>query len=105
MKNENRIVTETWSNISSKIMFDSRWREDERCRIMCEQGYQCGSCSFFAPFNADWGLCCNEESRHFLETIFEHFTCPSHVNEGWGPHGFSKDDQDHCRCGGERQEP
>jgi hypothetical protein len=46
----------------------------------------------------DWGLCCHPRSRHFAETTFEHFTCPSQTPEGWGPHSFSDDPEFHCRC-------
>lgn len=66
-----------------------------------ENGDQCGGCSFFAAFNADWGLCCHTQSAHHVETVFEHFTCRHFVRECCGPHGFSKDRQFHCRCGGE----
>jgi hypothetical protein len=36
----------------------------------------------FVAFNADWGLCSSETSRHFTETVFEHFTCPWFENLG-----------------------
>ena len=32
--------------------------------------------------------------------MFEHFTCPAYVNEGWGPHSFTEMQEMHCRCGG-----
>jgi hypothetical protein len=60
----------------------------------------CGGYSSFAPFNADWGLCCHRGSEHRLETVFEHFTCPAFINKGWGPHNFTDDPEFNCQCGG-----
>ena len=45
---------------------------------------------FLAPFNYDYGLCCHNESRHFTEPVFEHFTCAAYHGEGWGAHSFTK---------------
>ena len=39
-----------------------------------------------------------------MQTVFEHFTCPSLVNEGWGPHSFTADAEFHCRCDGQARE-
>ena len=99
--NANTIVTEGWSNQKSRLLFAKGWRKERALKSQYMHGEQCGGCSFFAQFNQDWGLCCNPQSRHWLETTFEHFTCPSFVHEGWGPHSFSADPTYHCRCGGE----
>ena len=98
--NTNVVRVSGWSNPDSEAMYKSIWRNDSALRAQYEEGKQCGGCSFFAPFNADWGLCCNSASAHHLETVFEHFTCASYVHEGWGPHSFTASEEFHCRCGG-----
>jgi hypothetical protein len=99
--NRNNILADTWSNQDSKLLYELGWPNEPKVRRQYENGEQCGACSFFAAFNGDWGLCCNFESRHGLETVFEHFTCSSYVHEGWGPHSFTEETEFHCRCGGE----
>ena len=87
--NTNRIVTDRFSNPQSERIYREHWPEEpEVYTDHYEQGKQCGGCAFFAPFNADWGLCCHADSRHHLETVFEHFTCPRYVDEGWESHSF-----------------
>ena len=78
--NTNRVATDGFSNPESERLFKDMQGRD---------GPQCGGCSFFAPFNLDYGMCCHAGSRHFLETVFEHFSCPALVYEGWGAHSFS----------------
>lgn len=99
--NENRIITDGFSNPQSLRLYQEGWPDEPALANQYEYGQQCGGCSFFAVFNSDWGLCCHPKSRHHLETVFEHFTCASHVAEGWGPHSFSEVTEFHCRCGGE----
>ena len=100
--NVNKIVTDRFSNPDSEQMYKDQWpNEPETYRLYYDEGAQCGGCSFFAEFNLDYGLCCNAKSRHHLETVFEHFTCPVIVRECWGPHSFTEDEEFHCRCGGE----
>jgi len=101
----NTIVTNTFSNVGSEELYRLQWANEPDCHAQYTNGQQCGGCSFYAEFNFDWGLCCHSESRHYLETVFEHFTCPSYVDEGWGPHSFSKEAESHCRCGGEALDP
>lgn len=101
MANENKIATNDFSNDESKRLYADGWTDEPICRGNYERGNQCGGCSFFAPLNYDYGICCHNKSRHFTETVFEHFTCPAHVPEGWGPHSFSDDSSFHCRCQGE----
>ncbi len=96
--NQNQIVTRGFSNRDSEKLYRKSWPAEPRLAEQHYTGRQCGGCSFFAPFNEDWGLCCHPRSRHRLETVFEHFTCPSFQREGWGPHSFSTDQV--CRCGG-----
>ena len=87
--NANRIMTDRFSNPQSEQMYREHWPEEPTLYTdHYAQGKQCGGCAFFAPFNADWGLCCHADSRHHLETVFEHFTCPHYVDEGWESHSF-----------------
>lgn len=96
--NDNRVRTDAFSNLASYEMYVNEWPNDPKSRDLFRNGFQCGGCSFYAEFNMDWGLCCHLKSRHFKETIWEHFTCPAHVAEGWGPHSFTEDRGHHCRC-------
>ena len=104
MSNTNSVETQNWSNPNSQYFFENGWPNDPGLFDKYQQGIQCGSCSFFASFNDHWGLCCFEKSRHFKETIFEQFTCPSQINEGWGPHSFSANSEDHCQCEAEEED-
>lgn len=97
----NHIVTSEWSCPESERLYSAQWDGDPDLIRQYELGEQCGGCSFFAPFNHDFGLCCHADSRHHLETVFEHFTCPSYCGEGWGPHSFTEDRELHCRCQGD----
>jgi len=103
--NRNQIITSEFSNPASELMLDQGWPGEPELKDRAEnRGEQCGACSFFAPFNEDYGLCCHPQSRHHLETVFEHFTCPVYEQEGWGPHSFTTWKEHHCRCEGESSE-
>src|SRR5260221_7733410 len=87
--NTNQIVTDRFSNPASEAMYHTQWRDEpETAENFYLNGKQCGGCSFYAKFDSDWGLCCHPDSRHRLETVFEHFTCPSYEDEGWDAHHF-----------------
>ena len=100
MMNENQIITDGWSNKESEALYVNGWPDEpgmyEKYSEACEQ---CGQCSFFAKFNSDWGLCCLSKSRHHLETVFEHFSCPAYVGENWKAHSFDEREEYHCHCG------
>ena len=98
MSNKNRIIANNFSSPDTKRMYDLQWPDEPLLRQNYQEGHQCGACSYFAPLNEDWGICCHPKSRHCLETIFEHFTCAEYAGEGWGPHSFSK--RLRCKCGG-----
>lgn len=103
--NQNQIIPNCWSNPDSQRLYEQRWPDDTTCEQYYEAGRQCGGCAFFAAFDSDWGLCAFRDSPHFLETVFEHFTCAQQVDEGWGPHSFTTDSDCFCRCQGEPLEP
>jgi hypothetical protein len=88
--NSNRVTIDCWSDDDSRHLYELQWPNEPALQQQYFEGRQCGGCSFFAPFNFDWGLCCNAKSRHHLETVFEHFTCNSYVHEGWNTHSFSE---------------
>lgn len=98
--NQNQIITSNWSNPDSQARYLAQWPDEPEVRARYENAEQCGGCSFYSPFNGDWGLCCNLNSRHHLETVFEHFTCAVYEQEGWGPHSFTTNTDFHCQCGG-----
>lgn len=100
MPNTNSITTDTFSNPESETLYRDHWPREPGVYAQYEDGLQCGGCAFYAPFNADYGLCCNPASRHRLETVFEHFTCPAIVNQGWGAHSFHEPRTECYRCGG-----
>ncbi|MGA2080305.1 MAG: hypothetical protein ABSH53_06805 [Holophaga sp.] len=75
-RNRNIIFTSGWSNPDSEALYRHDWQGEPKTAAMHFSGRQCHLCRHYAVFNADWGLCCNQNSRHFTETVFEHFTCP-----------------------------
>jgi hypothetical protein len=95
--NSNRIVTTGFSNPESARRFRESYPNEPELQEQATY-LHCGACSFFASFNADWGLCCNTKSRHHLETVKEEFTCPSICQEGWKAHSFTEDESSHCHC-------
>lgn len=96
----NSITERDFSDPAARQLYQTHWPNDPVCTQQHFQGLQCGGCSFFAPFNCDYGLCCHPTSDFRLQTVFEHFTCAAYVHEGWGPHSFSLDPECHCRCAG-----
>jgi hypothetical protein len=98
--NGNRIITDDFSNPDAQARYQEHWPGEPAVFAQYEEGQQCGGCAFFAPFNADYGLCCNKASRHVLETVFEHFTCPAIVSQGWGAHSFHEPLWHCATCGG-----
>ena len=96
--NYNRISTNGFSNRESSLLYRQEWPNEPKLRQQYLRGDQCGGCSYFAPLNEDWGICCCRKSRHHLETVFEHFIRPAYVGEGWGPHSFSNSMR--CECHG-----
>jgi len=96
--NTNRIKPAGFSSLDAEKLYRTQWPAEPRVKEQYFIGLQCGGCSFYAEFDVNWGLCCHPRSRHRFETVFEHFTCPSFQNEGWGPHSFSTTMK--CECHG-----
>ncbi len=97
--NSNQIKTDGFSNPDSQRLMNEQWPDEPELRVQqSEDCLQCGGCSFYGKLNFDWGVCCNQKSRHHLETVFEHFTCASIAHEGWNAHSFDEDKGYWCRC-------
>jgi hypothetical protein len=77
--NTNHIVTHGFSNPESEWLYEKQWPSEPEALEFYRTGRSCLACNYFAPLNKDWGICCYQRSRHFLETISEHFTCKSYV--------------------------
>ena len=77
----NRIVTDGFSTPESGRLYDDLWPGEPEIAEQHEDGIQCLGCDFYARLNTDYGICHNGDSRHRLETVFEHFTCASHTHE------------------------
>jgi hypothetical protein len=99
-RDTNRVYTTGFLNSTSYQLYATLWKSEPDVYTAYHMGKQCGACSFYGKFNTDWGLCCYAESRHYLETVFEHFSCPSISVENWGCHSFTPDRSRHCRCEG-----
>jgi hypothetical protein len=76
--NRNKIIISDFSNPETAIIDQKQGYKD----------FQCGGCSFYAPFNFDLGLCCNPKSHYKYETVTEHFSCKNVVPESWTMHSF-----------------
>jgi hypothetical protein len=77
--NQNRIITDRWSNGASERLYRAGWPVEPALKAQYENGDQCGGCSFFAPFNYDYGLCCHPASRHHTETVFDLCVVPNMI--------------------------
>jgi hypothetical protein len=94
----NRIKDDSWSDPRTKKMYLDRFPGEPELHRQADDGQQCGGCSFFAPFGLDFGLCAHGDSRHYLETVFEHFTCGVHVPECWTHSSFIMNPEDTSCC-------
>ncbi len=93
----NVIKENGFSNPESEALYKNDWLGDVILKYLYEEGRQCGGCTFFAPLNSDWGICCHKKSKHFKETIFEHFTCKLQIEEGWSAHSFTESVDRHIK--------
>ena len=65
-KNTDHIVINGFSNQASEKLYRSKWKAMPELAAQHREGKQCGSCSFFAPLNSDWSICCYNRSHHHL---------------------------------------
>jgi len=64
---------------ADQIIKYSELAETNPLRINYENGRQCGACAFYIALEGklgmDWGVCCNKNSKHDKNAMFEHQTC------------------------------
>ena len=78
--NINHITMKDFSNHHTKELYLQKCFDNKS---------QCGECSFYAMFEDQYGLCCHDISRFYLETVFKYFGCDKQVPESWESHSFS----------------
>ena len=88
-QNRNIIIENGFSNPETSHLYDKIAAGKHSLSQRYSSGIQCGGCSFFAPLNSDYGICCLKKSQHYLETIFEHFVCEAQIEESWEYHTFT----------------
>ena len=79
--NQNFIVTHGFSNYETQLLYTKMCNKkaDPKLQELYGTGCGCLACNFYAPLNFDWGLCLYNRSQHYLESVFEHYTCLSYT--------------------------
>lgn len=73
--NTNQFVSDNWSNPAAEDLFKQQWGGKTKIKKLHKAGNTCQKCAHYKALNENWGLCFQQESNHYLETIFKDFTC------------------------------